>query len=193
MRTVLSGILTVTLFFAYTASTFAQSTPPVSGATLITTFSETVHIGDDDPNLGQGDIKDIDVEFEIWLTSGNETIMAFDIESMEFETPCDWAETFSLETLMDEVAKDGLVAAVALGHITSSSTCPAATLTKVYYPTCVKRDLTGMCPTLIVATGSSFSYNSYSVCTVSSETTVTLVSQTCGGSSCGSGFELTCN
>lgn len=193
MRTVLSGILTVTLFMGYAASTFAQGTPPVSGATLIAAFSETVHIGDDDPNIGPGVIKDIDVEFEIWLTSGNETIMSFDVESMEFDTPCEWAETFSLEILMNEVAKDGLVAAVSLGHITSSPTCPAATLTKVYYPTCVKRDLTGPCPALIPATGSSFSYNSYSVCTVASITTVTLVSQSCGATSCGSGFELTCN
>ena len=193
MRAVLSGIMTVILLIASAAYTKALCSPPEPGATLIGTFSETILIDDDDPDIGSGVIKNVDVEFEIWMTTGNETVMSFDVEDMEFLSPCEWAETYPLEDMMDEVARDGLVRAEALGYITCSSTCPATVLTKVYYETCVKRDLTGTCPTLVAASGTTLSYNSYSVCCTGGTPSVTLISQTCGATSCGTGYELTCN
>lgn len=193
MKVLAKSLLIFSLLFICTTLTYAQGNPPVAGATLVGAFTHGVLIDDNDPNLGQGVIKEIDVEFEIWLTNGGETVMSIDVESMEFGTPCEWAETYSLEDLMNEVAHDGLIEAVALGYINCSVICPAPVLTKVYYPTCVKRDLTGTCPSLLPASGTSWSYNSYSVCCTGGTPTVTLVSKSCGGTSCGTGYELTCN
>lgn len=190
MKAAISGWLISALIVLCNATTFAQTSPPVSGATLVGTFSTGVTINDDEPTLN-GEVGDIHVDYLVWLTSGGETVFSINMNSITFTGPCDWAETISLKVLVHEIALDGLARAISLGYITCTL-CPATASYKVYYPTCVQRNLSGSCPVFTAAPGTSFSYNTYSICCSSGVPTISLTASACSSSSCGVGYELTC-
>lgn len=190
MKAAISGWLISALIVLCNATTFAQTAPPVSGATLVGTFSTAVTLNDDEPIL-EGEIATAHVEISGWLTSGGETVFSINMNSITFNGPCDWAETISLKVLVHEIALDGLARALSLGYITCTL-CPATASYKVYYPTCVQRNLSGSCPVFMAAPGTSFSYNTYSICCSSGVPTISMTGSACGSSSCGVGYELTC-
>lgn len=190
MKAAISGWLISALVVLCNVTSFAQTTPPVSGATLVGTFSTLVTIDDEDPTL-EGDIQSAHVEVTAWLTQGGETVFSINVNSLSFSGPCDWAETIPLKSLMHGIAKDALARALYLGYM-SCTVCPNTASYKVYYPTCVQRNTSGNCPVFIAATGTTFSYNTYSLCCSAGVPVITMTGSTCGSGSCGSGYSLTC-
>lgn len=192
IKAVFPGFLTLALLTFCTAATFGQTTAPISGSTQLGTFTVTSFYGNDDPNLGDTDEKESHIEFIGWLTPGNETVFTMNVNSVEFNESCSWAETIDLDALIHEWAKDGLARAVQLGYISGSSSCPPSSSVIVYYPTCVNRNTSGDCPVFTAASPTSFSSSAYNVCTSSGSLSITLVSVACGAGSCGTGYESTC-
>ena len=192
MKTAFEGIVSLALFVLLHASVFAQSGPPVTGATLVGTYSVHGTADNGHPYLDQStDSKEFIVEGTAWLVGG-ETIISLNLNTMAFPEDCDWAETIAISTLVHEAAVDGIRRAIELGYVLCSSSCPSGSSIKVYYPTCVNRNINGSCPVLTAEPSSDFSYNTYDVCCEGGSPTITLISKTCGSSNCGTGYQRTC-
>lgn len=190
MKAAISGWLISALVVLCNVTSFAQTTPPVSGATLVATFSAFLTVDDDTPIL-DGEVSTAHVEITGWLTEGGETIFSINVNSITFTGPCEWAEGISLKVFMDQIAKSALTKALNMGYALCTP-CPSSLDLKVYYPTCVQRNTMGFCPVFTAATGTTFSYNTYNTCCSSGAPSVSKVSSTCGSGSCGSGYNLTC-
>ena len=193
MKTALKGAIALLVLVLLQTKVYAQSGPPVPGATQVGAISVEVHLDDYYPTFDV-DGKDAIVEEIIWVTAGGETIISLNVNSTTFPADCRWAETFPIRDLLIEAGKDGLERAIQLGYVACPGSCPngSGSQFKVYYPTCVHRNTNGACPTLTAASGTSFSYNLYDICCSGSSPVITLLASICGGSSCGLGAELTC-
>ena len=190
MKTALKGILSLALYVLLQTSVSAQTIPPVAGATMLGTFTGLVQIGENNPNLGNS-TSESEFEFIAWNVGGTHVI-SINVNSMSFPDDCDWARTFPLDDLMNEAGIDGLRKAIELGYVSCPTSCPSGNGIKVYYPTCVNRNINGSCPVITAEPTSDFSYNTYDICCDGGTPTITLVSSTCGSSSCGTGYQSTC-
>ena len=193
MKAALKGIVSLVFCVLLQSASFAQTSPPVPGASLMGIFSAQVQIAENDPYLGNV-TGESEFEFVAWSIGGMPAI-SINVNSMSFPgtTDCDWAKTYPLDDLMHEAAIDGLRRAIELGYIPCPTTCPSGNGIKVYYPTCVNRNNNGSCPVLTAASTSDYSYNTYDICCENGTPAITLLSVTCGNTNCGTGYQSTCN
>lgn len=196
MKNVVSIFATLVLFVALAAQTaVAGMMPPEKGAVPMQSFSSSIGMSKQGPDIAystdDNPIGGAIIETTVWMVESGETVYTLDVNTAEFYMPCGWAKKIELPALMDMFARGAIEKGIELGFTHCDVNC-GQNVAKVYYASCVKREIGPNCPSLEAAPDSDYSMNAYEVCCASGTPNLTLLYKVCGMSNCIDGFQPTC-
>lgn len=197
MKNVTAIFATLLLFVVLASQTALAGnlTPPEKGAVPLQTFKSSIGMKKQGPDIAYSTddtpIGGAIIETTVWMVESGETVYTLDVNTAEFYMPCGWAKKIELPAMMDMFARGAIEKGIQLGFTHCDANC-AQNVAKVYYATCVKRDIGPSCPSLEAAPDSDYSMNAYQVCCASGSPNLTLLYTVCGMSTCFGGFERTC-